>query len=150
MSYLTRVLLIALAIHEVTASCAADNCYNQISRHGAGFCATYTTTVNTNTGAIPTYVSASCGPQRVSSACSCLRPASSQPATCTGLASTVTITSVSTVTASSTASPGASRVQNGDFPGLAPWFNGDIINESSYNYNTPVVTSPGYSGGYSA
>lgn len=142
-------LLLALAARS-TIACAADNCYNQISRHGSSFCSTYTTTVNTNPGAIPTYVSSSCGYLRVSSACSCLLPPPTPSATCTGSASTVTITSISTVTITTTTPTGTPRVQNGDFPGLYPWFNGDIINESSYNYNAPVVSPPGYNGGYSA
>ncbi len=136
-------------VSRVAAVCAADNCYNQLSRRPADaspFCAGFTTTAVTDVGSFPTYVSTSCGTSRVSSACSCLWPAAATttaapPAGSCSIVSTETATS--TVTVTTTPSP-TNLVANGAIPGLAPWYNGDIINESSYNYNAPqIALSPG-------
>ena len=144
-----RLALAATLIGRAAAACAADNCYNQLSRHTAdasSFCAGFTSTTVTDNGLLPTYVSTSCGTGRVSSACSCLWPAAATTATTTSAppaascpsASTVTTVSTATITVTSTPSP-TNLVVNGAITGLAPWFNGDIINESSYNYNPPQI-----------
>lgn len=77
---------------EVTAavlkrtSCNEDNCYRQMIQNtvqASTFCPTYTKTVSTGTAALPTWVSMCTGnvASRVSSACSCIIPASSTKST---------------------------------------------------------------------
>ena len=145
MAVLRSLLVVAVALIRTTsASCALDNCYRNLAHNSASdFCSTYTTTVNTATTGLPTYIPTSCY-TRLSSACSCVYPGSmsitSGPATITA-STTVTITQVSTTTVTSIQP--TCILRNGDF-GLDPWENEDIINESSYGYNAPQVASPGY------
>jgi hypothetical protein len=69
----------ALPQAEPTATCNRDNCFRQLIQKPelvGPFCATYTKTVNTASTALPTFVSNCQGlASRVSSACSCLHPA---------------------------------------------------------------------------
>ena len=141
---------LALAmLRGASAACALDNCYNKLrSDSASSFCHTYTTAVNTATTGFPSPVYTSCGPSRLSSACSCLYPAPTCAPT------TVTATQVSTVTATVTATvtttvASTSGIRNGEF-GLDPWFNGDIINESSYGYNQPQLITPGFNSQWAA
>ena len=113
-------LLITLLPTTLGAACNSDNCYNNLLHHTAtDFCATYTTTTNTGSVGVPTYVPTSCLASRLSSACTCLYPSATPAPALTCL------------------------LKNGDF-GIDPWVNQDIINESSYGYNQPVITGPGY------
>ncbi|CZR65965.1 uncharacterized protein PAC_15865 [Phialocephala subalpina] len=146
---LTAILLTTASLFSLVAStCNLDNCYNNLAHYSAStFCSTYTTAINTALTGLPSYVSTSCGSSRLSSACSCLYPASGASTTSSCQASqatkTVTVTRVSTTTVASVQP--ACILRNGDF-GLDPWVNEDIINESSYGYNTPTIGGPAYSG----
>lgn len=145
MIFLRSVLVAAVLVHFSSAACVSDNCYNNLNHHSAStFCSTYTTTVNTASTGLPTYIPTECNYSRLSSACSCLYPVSmsttSLQATTT-TTTTVTVTSVSTTTVTSVQP--TCILRNGDF-GLDPWVNEDIINESSYGYNPPQVAGPGY------
>jgi hypothetical protein len=138
-SFHSLVLLLPL-IHTAKA-CAQDNCYNNLLHNSASsFCATYTTTINTDTTALPTYIITSCISSRLSSACSCLYPASTAS---TSTPTTTPVTVTVTVTQTQTILQPTCILHNGDF-GLDPWVNEDIINESSYGYNAPEVSGPGY------
>ena len=56
------------------AQCNEDNCLRALRNHitsASAFCNTYTTSTNTATAGFPTFVPTTCGPTRVSSACSC-------------------------------------------------------------------------------
>ena len=56
------------------AQCSEDNCLRALRNHitsASQFCNTYTTSTNTASTGFPTYVPTTCGPTRVSSACSC-------------------------------------------------------------------------------
>ena len=56
------------------AQCAEDNCLRALRNHitsASSFCNTYATAVQTATDGFPTFVPTTCGPTRVSSACSC-------------------------------------------------------------------------------
>jgi hypothetical protein len=140
LSFHSLILLLPL-LHTAKATCAQDNCYNNLLHNSASsFCATYTTTINTDTTALPTYIIASCISSRVSSACSCLYPAST---TSTSTPTTAPATVTVTVTQTRTVLQPTCILHNGDF-GLDPWTNEDIINESSYGYNAPEVSGPGY------
>ncbi|KAK3938539.1 hypothetical protein QBC46DRAFT_343448 [Diplogelasinospora grovesii] len=135
-----NILLLAGALADTAYACAADNCYNQLSRNtpsASSFCATYTTATVTNVAALPTYVSTSCGTARVSSACSCIWPASATLSSTTPASSGTAIVTVTKTVSSCPAS--TNLVVNGAIPGLSPWYNGDIIKESSYNYNPPQI-----------
>ncbi|RFU28817.1 hypothetical protein B7463_g7522, partial [Scytalidium lignicola] len=79
--------------------CNGDNCLNALKNpkytsSASAFCQTYTTTVNTDTAAIPTFL-ANCksSPSRVSSACTCL------------MYTTSTTTTTTTTSTASTATP---------------------------------------------
>lgn len=80
-----------------TLDCQPDNCLREVhdsrfSSSALGFCATYTTTVNTDPTAIPTYLENCAGnPSAVSSACSCL-------ASPTAISSTTSTTSTTSST----------------------------------------------------
>lgn len=131
------------------ATCNADNCYRQLAGGSASaFCATYTTATSTATTGFPAYVSPSCGPVRVSSACSCLYPPPTATACPPLVTTTTTVTSFKYVTFTESASPAVITatspgvLRGGDF-GLDPWYNGDIINESSYGYRQPTVVGGG-------
>lgn len=88
----------ALPQAEPTATCNRDNCYRQLIQKPElvdSFCATYTQTVNTASTALPTFVSNCQGlASRVSSACSCLHPATTTSVSTT--APPVTTTSATT------------------------------------------------------
>lgn len=138
---LSSIALLAYSLfgsHIVSAtSCNADNCLRALfpSRSpavyssNAAFCATYTSTVNTQTTGFPSKASASCGtaPARYSSACSCKPTISS------------TLTTTATPTPTCTPSrPVNDAVSNGGFEcGLAPWVAEDIVNTRH------SLTSPG-------
>ena len=140
LSFHSLILLLPL-LHTAKATCAQDNCYNNLLHNSASsFCATYTTTINTDTTALPTYIITSCILSRLSSACSCLYPAST---TSTSTPTTTPATVTVTVTQTQTILQPTCILHNGDF-GLDPWVNEDIINESSYGYNAPEVSGPGY------
>jgi len=140
LSFHSLLLLLPL-LHTAKATCAQDNCYNNLLHNSASsFCATYTTTINTDTTALPTYIITSCISSRLSSACSCLYPAST---TSTSTPTTTPATVTVTVTQTRTILQPTCILHNGDF-GLDPWINEDIINESSYGYSAPEVSSPGY------
>ncbi|KAL8640859.1 MAG: hypothetical protein Q9228_002261 [Teloschistes exilis] len=58
-----------------TPVCNQDNCYRALSASisaASAFCATYTTATVTASTGIPTYLPSTCGPSRVSSACTCV------------------------------------------------------------------------------
>lgn len=87
-------LLVTVALIRTTSACVADNCYNNLNHHSASaFCSTYTTTINTATTGLPTYIPTSCY-SRISSVCTCLYPVSTSISSIT--TTTVTITKVST------------------------------------------------------
>lgn len=93
---------------QTTKACNRDNCFRQLIQSPqvvGDFCATYTQTVNTVAAALPTFVSQCQGlASRVSSACSCLHPA-----TTSSVAST-TVASASVTTTASSLSLGSSSV----------------------------------------
>ncbi|KAK3332948.1 hypothetical protein B0T19DRAFT_113798 [Cercophora scortea] len=139
-SKLSSILVLALSLTGANAAaCAADNCYNQLARHtpsASAFCATFTTATVTAITALPTYISTSCGTSRVSSACSCLWPRSASTTSTTSAPGTTTVT----VTVTATACPTSTNLlKNPAIPGLAPWYNGDIILSTSYGYNNPQI-----------
>ena len=115
---------------EKRAVCNADNCLNALKNHAASasaYCTSYTTSTQTATTGFPTYIPQTCGPSRVSSACSCL-------ATTTTAVLTTTTTTTTSTTACSTPTGyyGNNYVANPDFYGnqdqtLAPWV---ITNEA--------------------
>ena len=82
-SYLLQVSASPAPAPEVTppallipraAQCNEDNCLRALRNHitsASEFCNTYTTSTNTAATDFPTYVPTTCGPTRVSSACSC-------------------------------------------------------------------------------
>ena len=62
--------------------CKADNCLRALQARptdASAYCTTYTTSVHTATAGFPAYIPQSCGPSRVSSACSCVATATSFP-----------------------------------------------------------------------
>ena len=109
---------------EKRALCNADNCLNALKNHAArasAYCTSYTTSAQTATTGFPTCIPQTCGPSRVSSACSCL-------ATTTTTFTTTTFTTTTTPTACPTPTGyfGDNYVANPDFYGmqdqtLAPW-----------------------------
>lgn len=63
-------------------ACNADNCLRALEAKpldASTYCTAYTTSVRTVTTGFPTYIPQSCGPSRVSSACSCLATATASP-----------------------------------------------------------------------
>ncbi|KAL8972144.1 MAG: hypothetical protein Q9197_002918 [Variospora fuerteventurae] len=123
-------------------SCNADNCLRALFptpspaaySAAAAFCATYTTTVNTQTTGFPTRASSACGTAtaRYSSACSC-KPT---------LSSTLTSSATPTPTCQPSR-PANDAVSNGGFEcGLAPWVAKDILNTKH------SITSPGDASGF--
>ncbi|MCJ1242118.1 hypothetical protein MMC14_010125, partial [Varicellaria rhodocarpa] len=114
---------VALPAAEKRALCNADNCLNALKNHAASasaYCTSYTTSVQTATTGFPTYIPQTCGPSRVSSACSCL-------ATTTTTTTTSTTTTTPTACSTPTGYYGDNYVSNPDFYGimqdqtLAPW-----------------------------
>jgi len=81
------------AAAEPTPACNRDNCFRQLIQKPevvGPFCATYTQSENAASTALPTFVSSCQGsPSRVSSACSCLHPATTSTA-----APTATVTPI--------------------------------------------------------
>ncbi|KAL9010962.1 MAG: hypothetical protein Q9173_004155 [Seirophora scorigena] len=123
------------------AQCNADNCLRALFptpspaaySSAAAFCATYTTTVNTQKTGFPTRATSACGkaPARYSSACSC-RPTISS-----------TLTSVTPTPTCLPTRPVKDAVSNGGFEcGLAPWVAVDIVNTKH------SITSPGDSSNF--
>ncbi|KAL8668245.1 MAG: hypothetical protein Q9202_000223 [Teloschistes flavicans] len=58
-----------------TPVCNQDNCYRALSGSisaASSFCATYTTAIVTASTGTPTYIPSTCGPSRISSACTCV------------------------------------------------------------------------------
>ena len=58
-----------------TPVCNNDNCNRALRASisaASSFCATYTTSTVTATTGIPTYIPSTCGPSRISSACTCV------------------------------------------------------------------------------
>ncbi|KAN0120333.1 hypothetical protein V8E51_002541 [Hyaloscypha variabilis] len=89
--------------------CQHDNCLRHFIRHpeATGFCATYTTELNTATTGLPALVSqCQYDPTRISSACSCIATGTSSPTSALG--AQITTTNAGTFTnagTSSTTSP---------------------------------------------
>ncbi|KAI4244145.1 MAG: hypothetical protein L6R40_003129 [Gallowayella cf. fulva] len=103
----------------------------------AAFCATYTTTVNTQTTGFPSRATAACGtaPARYSSACSCKPTLTSTLVSSTKSSTTTSTASVPTCTPGR---PFNDAVTNGGFEcGLSPWIAQDATN------SIHAITSPG-------
>jgi hypothetical protein len=167
-----RFILLAFAsiITSVAAACNQDNCYNNLAHNSvsaSSFCNTFTTTTNTATTGLPTFINSECGYARLSSACSCLYTAasttsltsssSSTSSSCQATATvmvtltpTATVTHTQTVTSTYTDILGPAYsciIENGQF-GLDPWVNEDIVDDS-YGYN-PLQLGTGDASEYAA
>ena len=77
--YLLAFISSAVASPAVTPTpvpvCNNDNCNRALRASisaASSFCATYTTSAVTATTGIPTYIPSTCGPSRISSACTCV------------------------------------------------------------------------------
>jgi hypothetical protein len=86
-------------------ACNRDNCFRQMLQSSAvvsEFCGTYTTAVSTATKGLPTYVSQCQNlPSRISSACSCIAPATVAPSVCSTSSATTSTSATATPTPSS-------------------------------------------------
>ncbi|WQF81193.1 hypothetical protein CDEST_06207 [Colletotrichum destructivum] len=93
----------------VSAACAADNCLRNVRGQpvGRAFCATFTTAVVNATIGLPAGILPSCGVVRLSSACSCVFPAS------TAVSTTLTTATTTTTTISSTTTTGPTATTSG-------------------------------------
>ncbi|KAJ5050484.1 uncharacterized protein L3040_002365 [Drepanopeziza brunnea f. sp. 'multigermtubi'] len=92
--------------------CNRDNCYRQMIQNAAQastFCPTYTATPCAGAAALPTFVSMCTGnvASRVSSACSCIVPATSASSSSISTISSSTITGSATASATPTPTPRA-------------------------------------------
>ena len=70
---------------EKRTGCTSDNCLRAVKAQpssASAFCSTYTTSVATATTGIPSYIPSTCGPSRVSSACSCFVTPTATPTAC--------------------------------------------------------------------
>ena len=83
LSLVTSLLVLANPVPEPTpaavledrSACTQDNCLRALSNHATSaspYCSSYLTATQTATTGFPTYIPSTCGPSRVSSACTCL------------------------------------------------------------------------------
>lgn len=135
------------SVSPITApnNCNHNNCLRQFLRHPqvSAFCATYTTTINTETTSLPTYVSqCHADPTQISSACSCVVTGGVIPATpivdSTGTGQQ-TQTGDGTVTTVTSSSPAPTTTDGGDM------CMASIIYETFTQTTTYLVTIVGSS-----
>lgn len=104
------------AAPSATKACNRDNCFRQLIETPdvvGPFCTTYTQTVNIVATALPTFVSQCQGlASRVSSACSCLHPATTTSASTTTPPVTTTSATSSSASPTTTLPPGEPRWVN--------------------------------------